>query len=106
MSTAPQILTSPQIQDSPYAGGHTVMPVIDEPYATFADIIKNWPGGTVGFAEDAGIATVMASSWRQRSIIPPQYWSRITKRAAARGFVAVTLQLLAGLEAARKGLNA
>ena len=73
-------------------------------YSSFSEVIQNWPGGTSGFARDAGIGKTIASSWRQRDILPAAYWLRLITNARTRGFM-IDLDTLARLEARKLSIS-
>ena len=71
-------------------------------YGSFRDVIKKWPGGPGGCAEDAQTDINRVYSWISRDNIPPAYWKSLVAGATARGFLGVTLDLLAELAAQKR----
>ena len=73
-------------------------------YGDFRTIIKKWPGGPTGCAEDANVSIKLVYSWISRNNSPAAYWNRLVEGSKKRGFLVVNLKLLATL-AESKHLN-
>lgn len=67
---------------------------------SFSDIIAAF-GGVVPFRDAMGLPDVNARQMKQRDSIPAGYWPRVVAEASARDIKNVTLELLAGLAAAK-----
>lgn len=65
---------------------------------SFADIIGLWESADSA-AADIGERPATVRKWKQRNRIPSEYWVAVVTAAQARGFAAVTLELLAQLAA-------
>jgi hypothetical protein len=63
---------------------------------TFGDIIAQWPSAGE-FASDIGLRRNHVQTMKVRASIPPEYWLRIVRCAAHRGFRGVSMELLASI---------
>lgn len=59
-----------------------------------------WEGNAEAMAADISESGVTVRQWRNRGNIPPQYWQKIIKAAAARGTELVWLQFVPPARAA------
>lgn len=63
---------------------------------TFAQIISLWPTISA-LADDIGVQYVTAQAMARRERIPSRYWNALVAGAQRRGFVGVTLEVLADI---------
>jgi hypothetical protein len=67
------------------------------------EIIRTWPNGTKGFAEDTGMSVEQATSYAKRSSIPAYYWGDIERIAKRRKINGITHDVLKALSPLKRG---